>query len=77
MVQVGPEGGRPAFPNARCEADNAPVSRGAVPYPLPTGVFSAQNPLETLILGQTGDRNGFGTLKIGGSHVVSPWDQLF
>ena len=36
-----------------------------------------QNPLETLKLGQTSDRNGFVTLKIGGSHVASPWDQLF
>ena len=39
--------------------------------------FSAQKPLETLNLGQTSDRNGFSTLKMGGYHVASPWDQLF
>ena len=39
--------------------------------------FSAQNPPESLELGQTKARNGFSTLKIGISHVVGPWDPPF
>ena len=38
--------------------------------------FSAQNPTETLKLGQTKASNGFSNLKIRGYHIVSPWDPL-
>ena len=38
-------------------------------------IFSP-NPSKRLELGQTKARNGLSTLKIGGYHVVSPWDPL-
>ena len=38
--------------------------------------FQPRTPVKWLELGQTKARNGFGTLKIGGYHVVRPWNPL-
>ena len=39
--------------------------------------FVARNPSKGLELGQTEAGTGFGALKIGGHHVVSPWAHCF